>query len=138
MTPTGLERLLKKLVAGKCSVASAVQRLRQLPFEDLGFAHLDHHRELRCGFPEVIYCPGKTPLQLVRIAGRLLRGGGTVLATRAEAAQIRALVRRFRRAEVERAARAVVLGPRPKPTGVRVAIVTAGTSDIPVAEEARV
>jgi len=138
MTPARLEKLLGELAAGKRSVAQAMQALRELPFEDLGFARLDHHRELRCGFPEVIFCPGKTPAQVVTIAGRLARAGSTVLATRADAGQVRALRRRFKRARVERAARAVVIGPGLAAVGGRVAVVTAGTSDIPVAEEARV
>jgi hypothetical protein len=115
-----------------------MKQLRELPAEDLDFAQIDHHRELRCGFPEVIFCPGKTPEQVARIAERMGRVGSTVLATRASAEQIRAVRRKFPKARVETAARAVIVGPKPPITGGRVTVVSAGTSDIPVAEEARV
>jgi len=138
MSPRKLRKLLQDLVAGRAGVEAAMEKLRVLPFEDLGFARLDHHRELRCGFPEVIFCPGKTPAQVTSIAARMLKVGSTVLCTRAEPVQVRALRRRFPRCRVEKAARAVVLGRRPKRSGGRVAVVSGGTGDIPVAEEARV
>ncbi len=138
MTPARLEKLLRDLAAGRRSVASAMKQLRELPGEDLDFVRIDHHRELRCGFPEVIFCPGKTPEQVAKIAGRMRKAGSTVLATRASDEQIRLVRRRFPKARIEKAARAIVIGPKPAASGGRVAVVSAGTSDIPVAEEARV
>ncbi|MHC4333535.1 MAG: nickel pincer cofactor biosynthesis protein LarB, partial [Planctomycetota bacterium] len=76
--------MLEQVKAGDTSVAEAIERLRHMPFEDLGFAHIDHHRQIRRGFPEVIYCPGKTTEQVVKIFENLAEKGNNVLATRAE------------------------------------------------------
>ena len=138
MNPRKLRALLKKVAAGRLGVEAAAAGLRDLPFEDLGFARVDHHRELRCGFPEVIFCPGKTVPQVAEIAGSMARAGSTVLLTRASAEQVRAVKKKFPRARHEKAARTVVIGPRPAKSGGRVAVVSAGTGDLPVAEEARV
>jgi NCAIR mutase (PurE)-related protein len=119
----------------------AVQRLRHLPFEDLGFAHVDHHRQLRRGFAEVIYCPGKTTEQIVRIFGALAAKGNNVLATRAEQYVFDALAetREFPQARYEKLAKAIVLEQKELATSKSVLpIVTAGTADLSVAEEARV
>jgi NCAIR mutase (PurE)-related protein len=138
LKPERIRKLLDAVAGGSVSPADASRRLAGLPFEDLGFARIDHHRELRTGFPEVIFCQGKTAAQVVGIAARMRRAGSTVLCTRCSAEQIRALRRRFRGCRVESAARAAVVGPSPRPSGGRVAVVSAGTSDMPVAEEARV
>ncbi|MHC4915527.1 MAG: nickel pincer cofactor biosynthesis protein LarB [Planctomycetota bacterium] len=138
MTPEKLRKVLKAVAAGRKTPEAALRELRSLPFEDIGFARVDHHRELRTGFPEVIFCQGKTAPQVVKIAARMAGAGSTVLCTRASDAQIRALRRRFPKCRVEKAARAVVLGRRPRAGKGRVAVVSAGTSDMPVAEEARV
>ncbi len=108
-----------------------------LPYEDLGFARVDHQRHLRRGFPEVIYCPGKTTEQIVTIFGRLAATGGTVLATRAEPAAYEAVKAVHPGAEYYRQAKAVVLRTKAEaePIGL-VAVVSAGTADMPVAEEA--
>ena len=123
------------------AVDEAVDKLRHLPFEDLGFAHIDHHRQLRRGFPEVIFCPGKTADQIVRIFENLADKGNNVLATRAEKDVFDALMKtgKFRQARYEQTAKAIVLEQKKTETsrGV-VPIVTAGTADLPVAEEARV
>nr|MBI3614238.1 1-(5-phosphoribosyl)-5-amino-4-imidazole-carboxylate carboxylase [Nitrospirota bacterium] len=133
-----LTQLLKDLQAGKLDVPRAAARLRSLPFEELGFASLDHHRSIRQGFPEVILCEGKTKAQVVAIARSLLKKGGPLLATRAEPEIAKALVRLDRRAVYSELARTVVIQPR-KPVGKGdILIVTAGTADIPVAEEARI
>ena len=92
-----LTQLLKDLRAGKLDVPRAVARLRSLPFEEIGFASLDHHRSIRQGFPEVILCEGKTKAQVVAIARGLLKKGGPLLATRAEPEIAKALVRLDRR-----------------------------------------
>lgn len=133
-----LTQLLKDLRAGKLDVPRAVARLRSLPFEELGFASLDHHRSIRQGFPEVILCEGKTKAQVVAIARGLLKKGGPLLATRAEPAIAKALVRLDRRAVYSELARAVVIQSRTPAGKGDILIVTAGTADIPVAEEARI
>ena len=139
MQQDDLRRLLDRVRAGKLSVDTALKRLKHLPFESLDFATIDHHRALRCGFPEVIYCPGKTTAQIVKIAEKLLAKKGNLLATRAEPAVFRALKRRFAKARYETTARAVVVRSVPaKKSRHAIAIVSAGTSDLPVAEEARV
>jgi hypothetical protein len=110
-------------------------------FERLGFATIDHLRPVTQGHQEVIYCPGKTPGQVVAIAERLEAAGGSFLATRAERAQWEPLAERFPHAEVSELGRTVYLPPDPEPPPVgrgTVLVVTAGTSDLPVAEEAAV
>ena len=133
-----LKTLLQQLRAGKLSVKAAMARLRTLPYEDLGFASLDHHRSLRQGFPEVIFCEGKTKAQVLAIARALLRKGSPLLATRVEPVIAKALKQMDRRAIYHEAARVVVIrSPKQNGRG-RVLVTTAGTADIPVAEEARV
>ena len=132
-----LIRLLDEVRVGKRSIADAVDRLRTLPFEDLGFASVDHHRALRQGFPEVIFCEGKTRKQVVAIARGLLTRSRTVLATRVSPDTARGLKQLDRRARYHAEARVVTIG---KPNGRAqgdILIVTAGTADVPVAEEAR-
>jgi NCAIR mutase (PurE)-related protein len=133
-----LAQLLAAVQDGSCSVDEALERLRHLPYEDLGFAKLDHHRGLRNGFPEVILGEGKDAAQLVAIARRLQAAGGDVLATRvgAEAAgELVAAVPGFR---WDATARVAWCRARERPPGGRgpVLVVTAGTADLPVAEEA--
>lgn len=138
MNPTDLQTILRDVQGGKLSVADALQRLRSLPFEDLDFAHVDHHRHLRCGFPEVIFSPGKTAEQICQIFERLVAAGGNVLATRAEPEVYKAVFARFPRALYNELAKTITLTQEPpaEPIG-QVVIVSAGTSDIPVAEEAK-
>jgi len=139
MNPKTLRSLLDRVAAGRLKPETALERLKHLPFEDVGFARIDHHRTLRTGAPEVIYCEGKTTRQTVAIAAKLIESGTDVLATRASGPIFAAFKRRWRRTKVYREARiAAVLRPRrPAPVG-NVLVVCAGTSDIPVAEEARV
>ncbi|HUT59661.1 MAG TPA: nickel pincer cofactor biosynthesis protein LarB [Phycisphaerae bacterium] len=139
MNEDALRRLLDAVGSGRTSVDEAVESLRRLPFEDLGFATVDHHRAIRCGFPEVIYCPGKTPQQVRAIFGKLAETGGDVLASRATREVFDAVHEDHPVAEYHEAARAITLrqGETRQPVG-HVAIVAAGTSDLPVAEEARV
>jgi len=139
MNESSLRALLESVRDGAAGVDEAVERLRRLPFEDLGFATVDHHRSVRCGFPEVIFCSGKTPEQIVTIFTRLAATGGNVLASRADPAAHEAVAREFPAAEYHETARAVTLrqGPEAAPAG-HIALVAAGTSDLPVAEEARV
>jgi NCAIR mutase (PurE)-related protein len=134
-----LRQLLQEVRKGAVSPDEAVDRLRHLPFEDLGFAKVDHHRAIRVGMPEVIFGQGKTPTQVAGIFARLAEHAGNVLVTRATREQFTAVKKKHRRAEFRELARAIVLHRDDKTYGKgKIAIVSAGTSDIPVAEEAAV
>ena len=85
MNTNDLTKLLESVRAGKTEVEAALKRLKHLPFEDIAYAHIDHHRQLRHGMPEVIYCEGKTLEQTVGITKRMLKAGSDILATRASA-----------------------------------------------------
>lgn len=138
MDASSLERLLAAVARGDVTPEEATQRLIHMPFEDLPFARLDTHRELRTGLPEVIYCPGKTTAQIREIARRLLaHPGGPLLATRADAAAFDAVRDLRSDVEFDEVGRIIVLrrAPEDAPLGT-VAIVSAGTSDLPVAQEA--
>ncbi len=137
MNPASLGKLFEQVRAGKVSPDDAVERLRHLPFEDLGFAKVDHHRALRAGMPEVIFGELKTPAQVAAIFKRLAMHGSNVLATRTTKEQFAAVKRVVRGVKYEAAAHAIVLRRDRKRYGKGViAVVSAGTSDIPVAEEA--
>jgi NCAIR mutase (PurE)-related protein len=132
-----IRKLFAQVRQGGLSPDEAVERLRHLPFEDLGFAKVDHHRALRAGMPEVIFGENKTPKQVADIFFRLSQHGGNVLATRANEKQFAAVKKRVRPAQYRKLARAITLQRDPKKYGKgRIAVVSAGTSDIPVAEEA--
>ena len=124
---------------GQVEVGEALDRLRKLPFEDLGFAKLDHHRELRTGFPEVIYAPGKTPEQLTLIAQSMVESSSRVLITRADPDAYATIREALPEARYNELARAIVLrrGEEAPPVP-GVLIVAAGTADLPVAEEAAI
>ena len=135
--PESIRQLFQQVRRGKVSPDEAVARLRHLPFEDLGFAKVDHHRVLRAGFPEVVLGEGKTPRQVAEIFARLARQQANVLATHAGAEQFAAVRRVVPKAEYRELARAVVLRQDRRKYGKgKIAVVSAGTSDIPVAEEA--
>jgi hypothetical protein len=132
-----IRKLFDEVRKGKLTPDAAVDRLRHLPFEDIGFAKVDHHRALRNGMPEIILGEGKTPAQVAGIFQRLAKQGGNVLATRASEKQFAAVRKKVRAAEYRDLARAIVLQRDPQKYGKGiVAVVSAGTSDIPVAEEA--
>jgi NCAIR mutase (PurE)-related protein len=132
-----IRKLFAQVRTGKLSPDDAVDRLRHLPFEDLGFAKVDHHRALRAGMPEVILGEGKTPAQVAGIFSRLAKHDGNILATRADAKQFAAVKKKIRSAEYRELARAIVLQRDQTKYGKgTIAVVSAGTSDIPVAEEA--
>ncbi len=134
-----IRKLFQQVRKGALAPDQAVERLRHLPFEDLGFAKVDHHRSLRNGMPEVIFGKGKTPAQVAGIFARLAKHGGNVLATRADAAQFRAVNKAVPQSEFRALANAIVLKRDRKKYGQGlIAVVSAGTSDIPVAEEALV
>jgi pyridinium-3,5-biscarboxylic acid mononucleotide synthase len=132
--------LLSRVADGAVPVESALASLAQEPMESLGFATIDHHRALRQGFPEVVYGAGKTPEQLVAIAKRIADRGDGVLATRVADDAAPALLAALPGARHDAVARTVMLRAVQPPTTARgtVLIVTAGTSDLPVAEEAAV
>jgi NCAIR mutase (PurE)-related protein len=132
-----IRKLFEQVRAGKIAPDEAVERLRHLPFEDLGFAKVDHHRTLRAGMPEVIFGEGKTPAQVASIFKRLAQHGTNVLATRTTRRQFRAVKKAVREAGFEEAARATVLRRDRQRYGKGlITVISAGTSDIPVAEEA--
>jgi hypothetical protein len=139
-----LRELLEAVSAGRVEPAEAVDRLRTLPFEDLSFAKVDHHRAIRTGFPEVIYSPGKTLQQIEEIAGKLYHASDApVLATRAAPEAYEAMLRATGDAAYYDVARIAVAGPgrvRPKANHATsyVGVVCAGTADMSVAEEAAV
>ena len=139
MTSDRLLQLLEQVRSGELAVDRAMERMRHLPFEDLGFAKVDHHRALRHGMPEVIFAKGKTPEQVISIASHLLKGAKNVLITRADPQMAALVKRKIRKAEHFPLSGAIrVWGDRTIRGKGKIAVVCAGTSDIPVAEEARV
>ena len=129
--------LLRQVRAGRLTAEAATRQLRSLAIHDLRFARVDGHRALRKGFPEVIYCEGKTPDQVAKIARSILRHNENLLATRADAKAFRAVKRAFPRARYHQAARAITVTRKALPKrGGTIAVLCAGTTDIPVAEEA--
>jgi NCAIR mutase (PurE)-related protein len=139
MDSTSLRKLMQEVRSGKVSADEAVSRLRHMPFEDLGFARVDHHRRVRSGMPEVIFAQGKTPVQVAKIFKSMAVQGGNVLATRATAEHFRAVKKVARKSEYRELARTITLTQDKTTYGKgTVVIISAGTSDIPVAEEALV
>ncbi|MEJ2703136.1 MAG: nickel pincer cofactor biosynthesis protein LarB [Sedimentisphaerales bacterium] len=139
--PEQIKRLLEQVKSGELQIDQAVEKLRHLPFEDLGFARIDHHRQIRRGFPEVIFCPGKTTEQIIKIFESLAAKGNNVLATRAQPEVFEALARteKFPTARYDKSARTIVLEQKEPPASMTVLpILTAGTADLPVATEAKV
>jgi NCAIR mutase (PurE)-related protein len=138
MDPARLRALLEALARGERTVAEAVAELEHLPFRDLGFASVDTHRHLRQGFPEVVLGEGKSAEQIAAILGELAKGGANLLATRVAADKAEAVVARVQGARYLPVPRAIVVEQRPIERLGRgmVAVVSAGTSDMPVAEEA--
>ncbi|MBI3329785.1 MAG: nickel pincer cofactor biosynthesis protein LarB [Nitrospinae bacterium] len=134
-----LRQLLEDIHLQRVSPAEGMERLRHLPYEDLGFAQVDHHRGLRQGFPEVVLCERKTVEQICQIAQRIRAMGGDVLATRASPEVYAAMQGLFPEAIYHAPAGIIVLqsAPPARTTGI-VLVTSAGTSDIPVAEEAAI
>jgi NCAIR mutase (PurE)-related protein len=139
MTEETLRKLLESVQTGEQSIDEAIGRLRAMPFEDIGFAKIDHHRSIRCGFPEVIYCEGKSPEQVSAVFDRCAKSGANVLATRASQTAFSALAEQYPDAVFDETSRTITLRQQDKrPSAGTIAVVAAGTSDLPVAEEARV
>jgi NCAIR mutase (PurE)-related protein len=137
-----LKKLLEDVKSGEMSLEDALLNLRDLPYEDIGFAKVDHHRTLRNGYPEVIYCPGKALEHILTIAERLRQRSSKILATRAEESVAQALMERIPETQWHPQARiAVIPGVVTNEEGLErksglILVVSAGTADIPVAEEA--
>lgn len=142
MNKNGLLSLLDDVRSGELSPSDAAGRLRDLPYENLGHSRVDHHRSLRKGYPEVIFGEGKSPAQALEIARSLFKKDQVVILTRVSEAQARALVDEFPGATHHEEARMVVIAPSapaPASSGIGcVAVISGGTSDQPIAEEAAV
>jgi NCAIR mutase (PurE)-related protein len=136
MNVENLKKLLEEVKTGKLEIETAVERLRDLPYEDLGFAMVDHHRQLRKGFPEVILCKGKTIEQIVAISQRILSKGSNLLATRATFEVYKTLQQIEPMVRYNELGRTISVVQTPPEMREGILVVTAGTSDIPVAEEA--
>lgn len=134
-----LRELIEQIQADKISADGAIDMLKGMPYEDLDYAMVDNHRALRCGFSEVVYCPGKTPEQISGIVGRLVKHGHAVLLTKAGDEDYAAAAAADPTAEFHKQAKLVVV-PAKTPAKAQglVAVITAGTTDIPVAEEAAI
>jgi len=135
-----IESVLRKVHTGECSVEQALSELKHLPFENLGFARLDYHRELRRGFPEAVFCEGKTLEQAATIAAKIRERGQLLLATRASREVYEKIHELVPDAVYYAEGRVVVAGGRHPPEDVNrfILVVCAGTGDIPVLEEARI
>ena len=144
MDPLQLQHLLEGVRTGNVPIDAAIEKLSDLPFEEMGYAKLDHHRALRTGMPEVIYAAGKTPAQVGEIFAHMKAHGGNVLATRASAEDFAAVQQHESsdatvRAVFHERARAITLTQSEAAKGKgSIAVVCAGTSDLPVAEEAAI
>lgn len=139
MDETALRRLLDQIRTGEITPDDGVRRLRRLPSADLGYAQVDHHRSLRQGLPESVYAPGKTPEQCAGIVAELLAepDGGPVVLSRADPAQVAAALETCPGGRVSGSQGATVVWRPAPPRPERVVVVTAGTADLPVAEECR-
>lgn len=133
-----LRTMLGEVAAGRRTIDAAAKALETAPFDDLGFAAVDHHRGLRDGLPEVVLAMGKTPEQVAIIARSVFDAAGRLLVTRVEPAHLEALQAELPAIQHNRHARLAWLDPDPRPLSGNIAVVTAGTSDIPVAEEAAI
>ena len=134
-----LEEILIKVQQGKLSPKKALQSLKDYPYQDLTFAKIDHHRELRRGYPEIIYGLGKTEDQIIKIAQAIIKNGSNLLITKVGPELYRNLKKKIPRAKYNPLAKTIHLRQqKPVPGKGKIVILTAGTSDIPVAEEAAV
>jgi len=138
MDESQLRDLLSGIASGSVDVEDAVAQLRHMPFEDLDYAKVDHHRALRTGFPEVVFCEGKTSEQIIGIFRAMAdRAASVILGTRADKAKFEAVREEFPEATYNEAARVIQIGAPPKDPDIGPCLViSAGTSDIPIAEEA--
>jgi NCAIR mutase (PurE)-related protein len=140
MNPEALSRLLKDLYANKTTPERVLKQLKTLPFEDLGFAQVDHHRSLRSGMPEVIYCEGKSSTQIAAIIRQMFKAGHEILATRLTEEVYKKIKTRIPgRPQYNKDGRTLVIRQKRAAKKIgKIQVITAGTSDIPVAEEAAI
>jgi hypothetical protein len=138
MDSDAARELLSKVASGAISPEAALARIQTAPYDDLGFARVDHHRAIRDGLPEVVLALGKTPAQVAEIARRVFDAAGRVLVTRVDQHQGQALTIELPHIHWDAGSRLAWCDPCPRPRCGNVAVVTAGTSDIPVAEEAAI
>ena len=136
------EQKIKKILIDvsnkKLTIDNAIKKLKFLPFEDLGFAKIDHHRALRKGFPEVVFCQNKTIEQVVEIIKKLSKSNSTILATRATGEMFKGVRRYIKYAKYNKISKTVIINKNKQLKNGKILILSAGTSDIPVAEEAAV
>ena len=134
-----IRHLLEEVRSGKIKVEEAIERLKILPYQDLGFAKIDTHRELRRNYPEIIFCPGKTPEQITHIAEQMWKNKSTVMAVRANREIYQVIRNTLSEVRYFEKARIVVLGERKEKISPHtILVVSGGTADMPVAEEAAV
>jgi NCAIR mutase (PurE)-related protein len=134
-----LEDILTKVQQGKLTPEKALAEMKDYPYQDLGFAKIDHHRELRRGFPEIIYGKGKTVEQIVKISKEILKKGNNLLITKVDPPVFEEIKNTVKQAKYNALAKTIYLKQKEPPQGKgKIVIITAGTSDIPVAEEAAV
>lgn len=139
MNAKELEKILREIKAGEVSIDEAMEQLRDFPYTDLGFARIDHHRELRTGYPEIVYCAGKTPEQVRAIFEAMDGHDNNIIGTRAGKEMFSYISPFFPAAVYFETARIISIHKKEiTPPASRIAVITAGTSDIPVAEEAAV
>ncbi|MCU6762303.1 Phosphoribosylcarboxyaminoimidazole (NCAIR) mutase [uncultured Roseburia sp.] len=133
-----LEKLLYQVKNREMSVGQALESFKTLPYEDLGYANIDQHRNLRTGQAEVIFGEGKTPEQIAGIVSHMIKNNERILVTRADKQDYQAVMQTVPEAEYDETARIILIGGKPEPVKTKgpIAVLTAGTSDIPVAEEA--
>ena len=138
MDSESLKKLLSEVKSGQVSIDTAVDHFKGMPFDDIGFAKIDNHRNVRCGFPEAIFCQGKTVEQIVEIITRMVKRKCRVLATRANQETFDAVEKIHSDARYNKLARTITIKKDDSKTNnSTILIVAAGTSDIPVAEEAK-
>ena len=137
-TQKAIQNILSRIAKHKLSSKKAFEKLRRLPYESLKFARLDHHRLLRKNLPEIIYAPGKTDEQLKGIARAFSRNGHPLIVSRLSESQFKKLKRKIPKLSYSKTARVAFLKPKKLDRGPFVALVTGGTGDMPVAEEAAV
>ncbi|ODS34839.1 MAG: hypothetical protein SCARUB_00100 [Candidatus Scalindua rubra] len=138
MDNKSIKKLLEKVKKGELTIEKALQKFKDMPYKDLGFAKVDIHRTVRCGFPEVIFCAGKTPAQVLKIASHIVENGSDLLATHANKEIFKRISQKYKHARYNDIARTIVIKrTRYKKKKGLILIITAGTSDIPVAEEAK-
>jgi pyridinium-3,5-biscarboxylic acid mononucleotide synthase len=143
MYGNNIKEVMEKVKNGKLSVEQAVEKLKFLPYEDIGHTKIDHHRSIRKGFPEVIYCENKTDSQIIEIMKKLNSRNSSVLGTRASRKTYNKVKKSIPKAEYNEKSRTIIISSKKKSKNdklpdKKILIVSAGTSDIPVAEEAAV